>query len=181
MIRIIGLDLSIVGTGVCLPTGQTVTIKPTSSGDNRLVFLRQALDYYLGQTLPDVAVVEEVPPSMRGGTITLVRLGLVHGVARELLAGCGIPIVYVQATKLKKYATGSGSAQKQAMIDAAFDIGRRPRNADEADALWCWAAGMHHYIGQPVGVKQALSGELLKSLKWPDLTTTARRRKPGTR
>jgi Holliday junction resolvasome RuvABC endonuclease subunit len=181
MTKVIGLDLSIVATGVCLPTGQMTTIKPPGEGDERLSFLRSALGYYLAATEPDVAVIEEVPPAMRGGTITLVRLGLVHGIARELLAGWHVPFAYMQTTKLKKYATGGGRGDKQAMIDAALDVGRQPRNADEADAFWCWAAGVHHYGGGPAGVKQDLSRELLRGLKWPDLTATARRRKPGTR
>jgi Holliday junction resolvasome RuvABC endonuclease subunit len=180
-VRVVGLDLSIVSTGVCLPSGQLISIQPKGAGDNRLVHFRQALDYYLAQAVPDVAVIEEVPPSMRGGTITLVRLGLVHGIARELLAGCGIPFAYMQATKLKKYATGGGGAQKQAMVDAAFDAGYTPRNGDEADAFWCWAAGMHHYTRTPVTVKHGLSAELLKPVGWPDLTATARRRRSGTR
>lgn len=181
MVKVIGLDLSIVATGVCLPSGQMTTVKPPGDGDMRLAHIRDSLAYYIEAGRPDVAVIEEVPPSMRGGTITLVRLGMVHGIARELLARAGIPKVYIPATKLKKYATGGGGAQKQDMIDAAHDAGHEPRNADEADAFWCWAAGVHHYTGRPVSVKQGLSGELLKPIGWPDLRTTARRRKPGTK
>jgi len=167
--RVVGLDLSIVKTGICLPSGQMTTIEPKGAGDNRLVHFRRALTYYIDLSKPDVAVAEEVPPSMRGGTITLVRLGLVHGVARELLAGHGIPLMYIGAQTLKKYGTGGGRADKQAMVDAALDVDYRPRNGDEADAFWCWAAGMHHYSGQSIGVKQELARELLVKLKWPDL------------
>lgn len=46
-----------------------------------------------------------------------------------------IPYTGVPVQKIKKFATGKGNADKQAMILAAEARGFHPRNDDEADAL----------------------------------------------
>lgn len=169
MTRVMGLDLSIAATGVALPSGQLVTIEPKGDGDRRLCQIRDALTYYVEQTRPDVAVIEQVPPSMRGGVITIVRLALVHGVAREVMARAGKPHVYVATTWLKKYATGGGGAKKQDMIDHARDAGAEPRDDNEADAFWCRAAGRHRYDGKPASMRHELAREALLTVNWPRL------------
>jgi Holliday junction resolvasome RuvABC endonuclease subunit len=171
MTRVMGLDLSIAATGIALPgiAGQLATIVPEGESDRRLCYIRDALEYYVEQTSPQVAVIEQVPPSMRGGAITIVRLALVHGVAREVLARAGVPHVYVVTSWLKKYATGSGGAKKQDMIDNARDAGYEPRDDNEADAFWCRAAGRHRYDGKTVGVRQALAADALLTVAWPRL------------
>ena len=173
MTRVDGWDLSLTATGVSLPSGQTFTIKPSGAGDRRLVHIRDALDYYVTQSAPDVAVIEEPIVSTRGGFKSTVVLLGVHLIAREVLARHGVPYAYIHAATLKKYATGSGGASKQNMIDACFDAGGEPADDNQADAWWLRAAGKHHYDRAVPSLAHALSLELISGprskVKWPDL------------
>jgi Holliday junction resolvasome RuvABC endonuclease subunit len=111
---------------------------------------------------------------MRGGVITIVRMSLVHGVARLVLARHKIPWAYVPVPTLKKYATGSGSADKHAMINACRDVGVEPKDDNEADAAWLRLAGIHRYDRLAPSPAHALSLELISGprtrVKWPALT-----------
>lgn len=173
MTRVLGLDLSLDATGVALPSGQLDTILPRLEGDKRLVFIEEALDYYVRNTHPDVAVIEKVPESLRGGFVTVVRLGAVHGVARLVLARHGVPFVYIPVSTLKKYATGSGVAKKPDMVNACRDIGVKPGDDNQADAAWLRMLGRHRYdriLPSPMhGLALASDAGKGPKLAWPDL------------
>lgn len=173
MTRVIGLDLSLTASGVCLPSRQLLTIKPEGVGDARFVHIERALTYYVHSAKPDVAVIEAPLQSNRGGfdiTVALVGVGVI---ARLVLARYKVPYAYIHGATLKKYATGGGRADKQAMIDAARDLGADPGDDNQADALWLWAAGHHHYDRQMPSVEHALSLDLISGprskVKWPAL------------
>lgn len=173
MTRVLGLDLSLDRTGIALPSGQLFTFHPRGKDDDRLVEIEAALKYYIRSGPPDVAAIEMIPPSMRGGAITIVRLAAVHGVARLALARWGIPFVYLPVSTLKKYATGSGVADKHAMINACLDIGIKPADDNEADAAWLRMATIHRYDRVAPSPAHALSIELISGpkcrIKWPAL------------
>lgn len=173
MTHVMGWDLSLDRTGIALPSGQLTTYHPTGDGDARLPKIEAALKYYVRCSPPDVVVIEQIPPSLRGGTITIVRLALVHAIARLVLAKWEIPYAYLPVGTLKKYATGSGVADKHQMINACLDHGIEPRDDNEADAAWLRIAGIHHYDRIAPGPAHALSIELLSGpksrVKWPAL------------
>ena len=51
----------------------------------------------------------------------------------------GIQYKAVSATEVKKFATGKGNANKEAMIEAAaLKLGYEGKNDNEADALWIY-------------------------------------------
>jgi Holliday junction resolvasome RuvABC endonuclease subunit len=121
-------------------------------------------------TGPDVAIIEKVPESLRGGYITVVRLAAVHGVARLVLARRNVPYVYIPVPTLKKYATGGGRAEKQAMIDACHNVGAIPHDDNQADAAWLRMLGRHRYDGASPSVLHALALPSSKlNIVWPDL------------
>lgn len=176
--QVIGLDLSMVASGVCLPSGQCFTLKPRLKGDARLGEIRRGIGYYLDQTRPALAVVEGIPTASRGFTVAII-LGMVHGIARTELAERGIPFAYVDNRVLKQYATGSGHAEKRAMVIHANQV-RGPlglvdlTSHDEADAFWLWAVGRHHLgarIPGPLGQVDIdlcdLRDRLTRKVKWP--------------
>lgn len=186
MIRVLGLDLSLTASGVALPSGQLLTIKPTGFGDVRLVRIEAALNYYVSQTKPDVAVIEEPLQTKRGGFRTTVALIGVHGVTRLVLARHGVPFAYIHEATLKKYGTGSGVASKQQMIDAyrdasgdLFEVG----DDNQADAGWLRAAGHHHYENRAPSIQHALSRQLISGrtskVVWPDLPRPHKTRQVG--
>ena len=69
----------------------------------------------------------------RGGAATACCVGLVT-VAQAFAAENGIELMPVHTATLKKYATGSGRANKAEMIQAAIERGWQPQDDNEADA-----------------------------------------------
>ncbi len=69
----------------------------------------------------------------RGGAATACCVGLVT-VVQSFAAKKGIELMPVHTASLKKFATGSGRANKQDMIAAAKARGWQPADDNEADA-----------------------------------------------
>lgn len=154
--RVLGLDLSLTATGVCLPDGSTFTIKTrTKDGDRRLLHISQSIV----DVLADVhfAVVEDLPTHAHGAGIT----GMVQGVVRTRLLENGIPYALVVPATLKKFATGKGNADKTGMAIAALKRAQREFPDDnQCDAAWLRWAGLT-LLGQsefdmPVAQREAL-------------------------
>jgi Holliday junction resolvasome RuvABC endonuclease subunit len=137
-VNVLGLDLSLNAPGFCpaplVAHSMTMTAK---EGDRRLVRTGDATEHYLRQRRYDLAAIEAVPGYMTN-TAALER---VHGVVRERLCRHGVPFVYISPSSLKLFATGSGSADKQAMIAAAIEIGAAPKDDNQADAVWLGEIG----------------------------------------
>lgn len=165
--RVLGLDLSLTATGVCLTDGLTLTIKTNAAfGDRRLVHIADALTSMLGDTPTgslDLAVIEDLPKHAMAAGIT----GMVHGVARAALIRAGIPYALVVPATLKAYATGRGAGDKSAMILAAYKrAGVEFANDNEADAWWLRAAGLDR-LGHPLFPLPAVQRARLDKAKWP--------------
>lgn len=57
------------------------------------------------------------------------------GVLKDLCITENIEMASYSATEIKKWATGKGNANKDAMIKAAVDLGFNPKDDNEADAI----------------------------------------------
>ena len=82
--------------------------------------------------MPDVIAYEQA--HHRGGAATACGVGLVT-VVLEFAAQHKIEITSVHSATLKKWATGSGRASKDQMIEAVIRKGHQPQDDNEADAL----------------------------------------------
>ncbi|MET8766370.1 Holliday junction endonuclease [Streptomyces sp. NPDC004658] len=163
--RILGLDLSITATGMCLPDGSTRTITTRDKGDWRLVAIQHAVRQQTGAL--DLAVIEDLPTHAKSAGIT----GMVHGAVRTVLLDEGIPYVLVTPATLKAYATGKGNADKTAMAIAALKrAGREFGDDNQCDAWWLRAAGLDWYGGPEFEVPKAQRDRLGK-VDWPALAT----------
>ena len=80
---------------------------------------------------PEIIYHEKVFVRGKG---TAVLFGLM-GQLVEVAGDYNIPLVAVPATKIKKFATGYGKANKKMMIQAAKKFGYYPSDDNEADAL----------------------------------------------
>jgi crossover junction endodeoxyribonuclease RuvC len=84
------------------------------------------------------------------------------------------PVVEVTPGSLKKYATGSGTATKHAVVDATA---RRFPDIDTAaddnrcDALWLAAMGYDH-LGHPIVTVPAAHRAALAKVQWGDVAAT---------
>lgn len=164
-LRVLGLDLSLTATGVCLTDGATLTVKTRQKdGDRRLVHIADALASMIGDgSTVDLAVIEDLPKHAMAAGIT----GMVHGVVRAVLLRAGIPYALVVPATLKAYATGKGSGDKTPMVMAAYKrAGREFGDDNQCDAWWLRAAGLDHY-GQPEFDLPKAQRERLAKVAWP--------------
>ena len=117
---------------------------------NGVLFLRARkwLSEFGHPTPPDLVAYEQA--HFRGGAATEICVGL-QTRAQEIAAEWGVESAPVPTSKLKKWATGVGRAEKPAMIAwAAGKIGRQPEDDNEADAIavGLWAAEEFETGGQ---------------------------------
>lgn len=144
-LRIMGLDLSVNGTGVCFADGSTMRIPgKTKEGDARLTRIRDHLRLAVRTNHTRLAVIEGMGGHYPGNAQT--SLAQVHGVVKVELMDLGIPYVIIPQSSLKLFATGRGNADKAAMARGAAKHGEVAfESDDECDAWWLWQAGMAHY------------------------------------
>ena len=89
--RIVALDLSLTGTGVCLPDGQTRVIHTKLRGMERLTYIRGNLAVLFYQRDPELVVVEGYSYRSKGSSA--VSLGELGGVVRMYLHEKELPYV----------------------------------------------------------------------------------------
>ncbi len=151
----LGLDLSLTATGVSNGTpGTTGTISAPkgTTGLKRMRWIRDGVLTYLEAS--DLVVVEGPSYGSTGGA-QHDRAGLWWLVA-DAVDRAGLELIVVPPSRLKRFATGAGNADKDRMMLAtarAFDWFEGDNNA--ADALWLSAIG-HAVQGRPlIGRTQA--------------------------
>ena len=168
--RVIGLDLSIVSTGVCRPDGSTYRIRTRAKdGPRRLTYIRDLLTVDVAEQRPHLAVIEDLPTRMHARSLKPVAA--LHGVVQALLVDADVPWAYVPPATLKKYACDNGNATKGDMQAAAFLADGREfvddDKGDQADAWWLRAAG-HDWLGLPLFSMPEAQRDRLSKVDWPD-------------
>jgi crossover junction endodeoxyribonuclease RuvC len=136
--RFLGIDQSLNGTGLCvlsdvgqLVTSATVTPDELRDGE-RLVFVKTAVASVLADV--EFATMEGYSYNSVG---RVFELGEIGGVIKVLLVERKIPYVVVPPILLKKFATGTTHASKEAMLAAAVKRGHDfGENDDQADAFF---------------------------------------------
>ncbi|GAG77260.1 unnamed protein product [marine sediment metagenome] len=104
------------------------------AGVRYLLFRAWLNDTFLHDPLPDLVVYEEVPRHLGRAAAAVY-----HGFLAELQAWGEkneIPYKGVPIATIKKFATGKGNANKEAMMEAARAKGWSFEDDNEADALW---------------------------------------------
>ena len=111
---------------------QIFDVKRGESPGMRFLRCRGWLNEINDLVMPDVIAYEQA--HHRGGAATACGVGLVT-VVLEFAAQHKIEITSVHSATLKKWATGSGRASKDQMIEAVIRKGHQPQDDNEADAL----------------------------------------------
>jgi crossover junction endodeoxyribonuclease RuvC len=117
----IGLDLSLVGTGIVVIDDNKIIlqqlIKSKPSGDKPINELRriesivERINEILQDYTPTLAVIENLA-FMARNTVALTQLAGLNYFVRSTLAIRGIPFYLCAPTTLKKFATGKGNCPK---------------------------------------------------------------------
>jgi Holliday junction resolvasome RuvABC endonuclease subunit len=174
---VLGVDLALTGTGVAGPEGWTLnTIKTTREGWTRLAYIRDAV-VELACYDPTVTLVVLEGYSFASKGRSLVDLGELGGVVRLALWERGIPFADVAPQTMKKFATGSGGADKgQIIVKCVRRLDIDPGDDNQADAAWFRAMGLYHLweIGlvpnSPLKLPLALAHlAAYQSVRWPAL------------
>lgn len=152
---IVGLDLSLSSTGIAVDEGTFVYTAPKHSYDtgdplaDRCIRMWHAILDDFDFAAEDVVVIEDLVVRSQAAA----TLGVLHGVVRAALWR-RTSVLLVPPATLKKYATGKGNANKDAVRDAARDRGGLPAGvtSDECDAWWLRQIGLH-LTGDPDAVE----------------------------
>lgn len=120
-----GIDLSLVGTGVIVLENGTIVervlIKSKPVGDrptDELARIRKIVEQIRGlvdKYRPTIAVIENLA-FMARNTTALTQLAGLNYFTRAMLVDYGIPFYLVAPTSLKKFVTGNGTAKKDVMM-----------------------------------------------------------------
>jgi Holliday junction resolvasome RuvABC endonuclease subunit len=173
-VRVVGLDLSLTGTGVAvIDEGGIRTSLIRSKGNaGASLFDRAVRLVELSQRITDLiperalVVIEQPAYSQTGGShhdrsgLWWLIVAYLHGTHRT---------VEVTPGTLKKYAAGKGTAGKDEMLAAA--IRRYPSvaisNNNVADALHLAAMGARH-LGQPIEGDTVKIAEAMTVPRWTE-------------
>jgi Holliday junction resolvasome RuvABC endonuclease subunit len=148
--RIMGVDPSVTCTGISLPDGWTMAVKPRSKGDDRLMELADNLHTLAVSNQIEMVVIEGLGGVYQGEAAKVIPM--LHGALRLEMKRLPVPYMVLLPSSLKKFATGNGSADKTGMALAALKrLGKEYRTSDECDADWlriagCFAYGMQEAV-----------------------------------
>lgn len=153
---ILGLDLAgITGYGVMQGTGHllnsgTWDIRPRTGESPGMRYARlRAKLRTLFEAWPILSLVIYEAAHHRGRPATEQALGC-QAVVQELCAEYGFDHSSVHSSSLKKFAVGSGRADKALMVaEVRRRWGLKTRDDNEADAVLCAEYGRVEVLGQP--------------------------------
>lgn len=178
--RTLGLDLSLCSTGVAQLYSHggpaelhTAVIKSSGKRSDtladRAARVRDLRDRIVSWITPFTSLVVIESPSLGSkGAGTWDRAGLWWAVV-SWLAAHEVPTATISPLSLKRFASGSGKADKAAMLDAFEALwGERPKTDDQADAGHLALAGAVHLglEGLPDLSNQKLDS--LDKAAWPE-------------
>jgi len=174
MVAFLGIDQSLNATGVCklseqgdLVTAATITPERFVDGE-RLHFIKTAVASMLeGVTF---AALEGYSYNSTG---RVFELGEIGGVLKVLLTERQIPYAVVPPVLVKKFATGTTTARKDAMLAAALRMGRNFGDDDnQADAFFLALIARAHVKDD---LRHRCQMEVLHTLRTPSKAKARKR------
>lgn len=125
--KVIGLDLSLTGTGVVVIQKEKIIVQklikskppeeknPTTEIERIIGIKKGITDIIEDGSAPDLVVIEGLAYGVRNAT-ALVQLSGLNYMIREYLYSRKIPFLIIAPTSVKKFITGSGIAKKDIMM-----------------------------------------------------------------
>jgi Holliday junction resolvasome RuvABC endonuclease subunit len=140
---VLGVDLSLTGTGLAHPDGRVEVYAPVARGGTNLGLDRmiEIRDHVVTSVPADIELVVIEALAYDGHDRNREQAQLT-GMIRAALFDRGWGFYAIPPNTLKKYATGNGHATKIEVVQAAEKrLGYEGHSPDEADALWLRAIG----------------------------------------
>lgn len=163
---ILGIDPGLERTGYAILTGTDrsgevrlreagiVRLLRGGSLEHRLAHLQESLETLIHTHRPSVLACEELYAHYRHPR-TAILMGHARGVIFAVAARCGLEVLPVAATHVKKVLTGSGRAGKlqvQRAVAATLHLPTIPQPHDVADAIAIALCGLR--LRRPVAKAQ---------------------------
>jgi Holliday junction resolvasome RuvABC endonuclease subunit len=142
--RVVGLDLSLTATGVCLPTGSFAVATSKTTGMARLDGLRNRILEWV--TDAELVMIEGYSMGAPRSSHSHAA-GELGGLIRWSLWTDRIAYLDVPPALLKKFATGKGNANKDAMVATAARLGCPADDNNAVDAWWLRELGLYSMDG----------------------------------
>jgi Holliday junction resolvasome RuvABC endonuclease subunit len=163
---VVGVDLSLARTGVCA-AGICDLIATTTTGMERLHRISHAvLEAAAGA---DLVLLEGYAMGTARQSMSYAT-GELGGVVRYHLWTHQVGYVDVPPATLKKFATGKGNANKDAMIATAARAGCPADDNNAVDAWWLYQLGRAH-LDQWDVAHTAYRDDALGGVAWPSAVT----------
>lgn len=163
---VVGLDLSLNGTGIAYADGSTETYAPAAnkSSNYSLDRFTEIRDHVLRLVPIDVELVMIESLAFDAHDTNRWQAQLT-GIVRQALFDSDVAFMTAAPSQIKKYATGSGRATKGEVLRAAQKRLDYPGiSYDEADALWLRAIGWA-LLEQPLVALPAIHIDALRLLR----------------
>lgn len=170
--NIIGIDLGtrkaaatrITGTFKSLKFDRRLYLqldKKKSINDRFFDIITYIWSYILSKETPELVVVE-YPFGIQGNANILKEM---VGVFKWLCRTKKIPFLSISQSRIKKYATGSGKAEKSDMRMQLYKEFNLDWTEDETDSFWIAHMGLTYTYGSKVKFRQASIDAMRKNAK----------------
>lgn len=172
--RILALDLSLTRTGFTMDDGRCGTLTPPRGedrGPRRLRWIRDHVINLAKLNRTELALIEGYAFGAKGNAVfDIAELG---GVIRLALLDAGIPYLVLPPATVKKFATGSGNANKELMLTQAVRVlGYCGADNNEADALWMHTMAKVAYDPEFDLALPVAQLRVVDSVTWPNRDNT---------
>ncbi len=157
MIKIVGIDPGLAGTGIGVVQGDlrgisnysfgSIATDSAASTPSRLNIIYTKIADFLGEQKPDLVVIEAIY-SLDKYPGSGIMLGKVSGVLSVAAFRAGVRVEEISVREVKKIITGSGSADKLQVEKSVRNLlkhGEPIRPFHASDALGLALAGYYRY------------------------------------
>lgn len=132
--KILALDIATVTGWKTETSSGTWNLKPNRGESEGMRVVRFKAKVKEMVELENISLISYERPAGQYKSSIIVASQMV-GVLQLLCIEKGINLACYSAKEIKKFATGNGNSNKEAMIQAAKDLGFNPEDDNEADAI----------------------------------------------